>query len=54
MTSAADRVCFCCGRRESQISHVRVGREGKVIAELTAGLMSWYRPTIAADHTPKP
>ena len=36
-----DRVCFCCGRRESKIDHVRVGREGKPLAERMRKLMSW-------------
>lgn len=44
LSAAEDRVCFCCHRRESRIDHVRVGREGKVIAERTVKLMSWYRP----------
>lgn len=40
---ATDRVCFCCGQRESRIDHVRVGREGKVLAERMHKLMTWYR-----------
>lgn len=38
----ADRLCFCCNRRESEINHVRVGREGKVLANRMRKLMSWY------------
>jgi hypothetical protein len=38
-----DRMCLCCNRRESKIAHVRVGREGKVIANRTRALMSWYQ-----------
>ena len=37
-----DRVCFCCGQRESRINHVRVGREGKELANRMHQLMSWY------------
>ena len=37
-----DRLCFCCNRRESQIDHVRVGREGKVLANRMRQLISWY------------
>lgn len=39
-----DRICYCCHRRESQIDHIRVGREGKAMAERMRKLMSWYRP----------
>lgn len=38
-----DRVCFCCNRRESKINHVRVGRDGKVLAVRVRKLMTWYR-----------
>lgn len=43
LPSEVDRVCFCCGRRESKIDHVRVGREGPVIANKVRELMSWYK-----------
>jgi hypothetical protein len=37
-----DRICYCCNRPESRINHVRVGREGKVLANRMRKLMSWY------------
>jgi hypothetical protein len=43
LSASEDRVCFCCNRRESVITHVRVGREGTAIASRTRALMTWYR-----------
>lgn len=34
-------MCYCCHRRESGIDHLRVGREGRVIAERIRRLMTW-------------